>query len=408
MIPRIRTLAATMAAELLYKHSEWHDMSFADAVRDKERRGLLKDAHEVRHNVWTANADAVGWQAIAFEMAFNVPGQMRVMKGGNGVSWINGAKGPHGVIISAGLLPVLLDCRDLLTDFNINDGPLDGFWSVGASARRLLTWAATPMPYESSVEMLLNGVPYGYHDCTPGEYKGKPEYIHNTEPSRDLFNQVPALTRNPEYTPALTMFDANAYYWNLLRRLESLRITPYRNGTVTQWPMPRNEKARWLDVQAAIEEQATEGNKARQRSIKVLRNSMAGVMAGSLKPGIAYCRDRDTGGVKRIEPPGNRGPFAAAGLLVVRMGVELCLAESLQTESVYSTIDSVTSRGKVPQVWPKYGIPYGVRAEGDGEIVSRGVWRIGPRQTKRFGKGEEMNPVPRLETLPVQYHLRVL
>jgi len=408
MTRHIKTLAEMTGAALSYDAYQWQDLTFDRAVLVLARRGMLRNVYEIVPNVWAGDPETIGWAGVAFELAHYLRGQIRLTRGNNGVSWINGRGGPHGMLVPTGLVQTLHDCREMLSVIGINDGPLDGFWSVGAMARRLLTWVDKAQPYEKQVECVLDGFPYGYHDCKPGVYEGAPEYIRNTLPSHDLFNLQPADMPNPEYRPELTMYDATAYYWNLIQRLRSLRITPYPNGAVSQWPMPPEASARWKRLKKDINDASDQGDKRKRRSFKTLRNSMCGVMAGSLQPGIAYCRDYLNGRVIRIQPQGRRGPFAGAGLLVVRIGGELCREESLTTESVYSTIDCVVSRSREPSVWKSHGLPYGVKASGSGVIVARGVWRIGVEQTLRYGKGEEERPIPLLPQPPVLYYRSIL
>lgn len=341
-------------------------------------------------NVFACTVSNHGFAACARELAYLLPGQLRPLKGGRGLVWINGRNGPHGVLIEWEGFRSTMEARETLA--KLVPGPYP--WTVGSCAKKLIKHIGDKQPYEKAMEWLLDGVTYGYHECTPGRYSNQiPRFVPSGEVQRDLFHVTRREIPNPDYKPAVTMFDVKGYYYQMLRMVPSLYWDVYPTSARGMLMGPET-KAAWKDVLDCVE------------PCKILRNSLAGAFAGSLKPGSAFTRDLDTGGVKEIITPGSPGPFRALGLLLVRSGVELCHREALTHNAIYATIDSVSLLGDaVPTVWQSFGFTVEKKAAGNAEICHRGSYKIGKTQTRNYANGDrEYYAVERVPEIPVQYH----
>ena len=250
-------------------------------------------------------------------------------------------------------------------------------WTNGGNARQLVRWVIEKeIKHVGEAEDLLTpAIPgedvgeraYQYHDCKPGKYAG------------------------------LVMYDAEAFYFNLISRAKALRLSVYpsKNGSKPaicwgEWQGQEYEK--WREVIAHIGE------------TKLLRNALWGVLLGSSGNRFIYtsaakkeARMTYETGVWQTVPasPAGRirqeevhfagGMARALALLVGRGGAEICAEASSEVSSVYSTLDSVTvTNGAVPKTWKSLGLPSGIKEKGMGNIVARGVWQIGPNHTADY------------------------
>lgn len=291
------------------------------------------------------------WDDIAKECAEYLPGMVRLLSSG-GLVWINGADGPHGICLDPSQWAQWEEARNVAHRFFGWGLRPEKVATVGSIARLFLDWTADAQEYKPDAEWLLKGATYGYHDCKPGEYEN------------------------------VRMWDVNGYYFHILRELKTLRFRVRRNG-LSPMPLRPDETEKWSHVIDVV------------KDCKVLRNSLVGVMCGSLERGTAYTRAGCKNGerVRRIHPPGRAGGFRAAGLLVVRCGYEFCRAESLHSGSIYSTIDCVTlCEDREPFVWGSYGFPSSVRYAGQADIRGRGCYRIGLRPTLPYNDVVKMRP----------------
>lgn len=323
-------------------------------------------------NVFTAAPrPGFSWGAIARELATFMPGSLQLTGNNSGVIWINGRGSPHGVLME---LPALLAAKEAQeVAERITGEKITKCYSVGKSARHILEYVMPPQRDKcgnapKSVERLLQGITYGFHACTPGVYQN------------------------------VTMLDVSGYYFNMLRRLKSLVVTVDDDGLLWH-PMKPDEWERWGYVLEGI------------RDYKPLRNTLAGVCAGSTKPTILWTFDKEKNRVVRKVKKPKAGLFRGAGLLCVHAGSVLCKKEHLTSESVYSTIDCVTTAANGGTIWKRYGFQVGVKhdqtgkpATGKAIICHRGSYRIGEVETKPFadgmvdyGKPEQGMDFPRTE-----------
>ena len=379
---------------VLTDHWKYPSHTFGTAVLELAHCGFIdvESLEGLDDGVFACTVSNVGFNACARELAYLLPGQIRPLRNGKGLVWINGQNGPHGVLLEWETVQTVKQARATLAGIvRLPSLP----WTIGAVARQLLRTLedGKGQPYQKSAEYLLDGVPYGYHECTPGVYKSASEYWQPPPPKKHLFDEGVKALVNPDHVPAITMYDVEGYYFAMLKRLKGLHITVYPDDLTIE-PFRPDMKDAWTYLLESVEEN------------KTLRNSLAGALAGSLKRGRAYCRDLDTGGVKVIAPPGSAGPYRAAGLLLVRSGVELCHCEALTTNSVYATIDSVVTTGTTtPVVWPSWGFTVSKKGQGNGEICHRGSYQIGNKRTLNYANGDlEYIPCARIEQIPIQYH----
>lgn len=320
---------------------------WAAAVRDVHDCGWLSEPYEVARGVWAAQPTAHGWRAAAYELAARLPGQ--VWPGRRSVSWVCGANGPHGRLLDPGDVPAIREAQDTLADLGLRD---EMPWSLGRIARALLTWAVPPERCPANTDHLLEGIEVGYHDCRPGEY------------------------------PQAQMWDVHSYYYTLLERAPSPRVQVGRSGSVHWGALTTEERARWRQMLAVVDRQ------------KVLRNSLVGTAMGAKGKRVVFVRDKERPGRALRVPvslPG--GPYRGLGLLIVRTGYELCHAAACETDSIYSTIDSVCFVGQStrgPKAWESLGFECAVKAGGAADIRRRGCWRVGHAQTVPYAREYRM------------------
>jgi len=367
---------------------------FSVALRALEICGFVRDLVEIEPGVFKGN-ETQGWRAVARELAAALPGQVRASASG-GCAWQYGAA-VLGTVIESASVAKIRRARAIVGALGANpEGkPL---WSLGACARACLRFVGDRQVYDERAEDILKDHPYGYHECSPGVYTAEAE-THLCAPKRNLFDE-PLPYGNPDYKPPVTLYDVSSFYFDLLRRLPSLRVSPVSHGRVRFLPMLSDDRARWRDVLSAVADE------------KPLRNSIAGAAAGTLQKGTAYTSARPNrkidpegfaawvpGTVRIIHPPGMPGPYRAAALLVVSTAAELCHMEAEYSDAVYAAVDSVALRGgATPKIWHRFGFTIEQKASGEAEICHRGSWRIGHKATEFYKKNYRHHlPSPRVE-----------
>lgn len=380
-------------------------MSFMDAG------GLLSGTQEAMEGVYLSNQPAHGWGAVAYECASYLPGTHQPMRGG--CRW-GMSQSTAGVIYTYDYWETVQIARGICKQLA---NPLIVPLSLGGCIRSLLEWVCPVQAPVRQAERFLIGeregwvdrfgtarrdyyetVPYQYHDCEPGKYAN------------------------------LTQYDCSGYYFQLISRLPSLKLTVGANNLHFD-PWKPDEREKWKELLAAV------------CGHKTIRNAIYGCGLGTDRPIPARNREGDTQEriskhsqyyrdnkpflivserypvghkragqwhkVKTNKPnpeygqvvckpvPLGEGGYRPAMLLIARTGYELCHAESQACNSVYSTVDSVTCRqGYTPKIWEEFGIKFGIAhtksgkpAQGKSEICARGVWRVGPRSTVWYKKG---------------------
>lgn len=342
--------------------------TFAAALERAGEVGYVSNLREVYPSVYTGIVnEQFGSIALCRELARTLPGNGFPSKGLGGCSWHVGIK-HFGTLLHPNRLTDLYGAQGIAE--NILKEEYKPKWSIGATARQLLTWVRPGRQdngYTADAETLMQGSPYGYHECTPGLYE-KVRY-----------------------------YDVRGYYYNMMCRLKSLNV--YVGPKLLHWlPTPNDEWERFQSLLYEVQKH------------KPLRNQLAGNMAGSTpskdaEPNfmVSYCKKTERVEIRKI--PYNPGRFRAAGLLLVRSGAELTWhqCDRLGADAVYSNVDCVFTQGAEPTLWKDHGFMVELKAEGKARVVRRGSWRIGKQCTKpyRFGQKEAL-PVAR--GIPPEVH----
>lgn len=337
------------------------EVAFDAAVNRLYGEGILtghKGAAPIKiaHNCTACKAEGIGWAGAARELAAILPGQLMPSVSKTGVHWQLG-RADAGNLVDPGLLPSLYSSQDIVQRLIPGSAVK---WSHGGNARILLDYVGEPETdgkrSPAYADILLDGITYGYHECKPGSYQFASHY------------------------------DVTAYYYTMLKMMPSIRLLVLPDGIIFR-PMPDAEMDRWKQVLSCV------------AGSKSLRNTLAGVMAGStakkddgeLNLRVYYYRDKS-------HPPGPgedwpvienyrlgaAGPFRAAGLLCVRTGYEKTLQESRQNNTIYANIDSVIVTGSRVPHWETFGFTTKCEYAGSAHIIGRGSWRVGKHETKIY------------------------
>lgn len=212
--------------------------------------------------------------------------------------------------------------------------------SVGRCARNLLDWIGRPQYAEKRIYQVYKDEAFNYHDCTPGLYDHGDQY------------------------------DVSACYYSLWRKLPCLRVSTKYDGSLIWHAQTDAEAARRDRVAAAVGD------------AKILRNSLVGCSLGSTTR---------IGGWHAGEPKsvaGKLGPYRPAAILLCRTAYELCNTASHQIGSAYSMTDSVISvDGAYPTVWEDYGLLTRIQREGQTNICTTAVYKVGEHETHLYKQG---------------------
>lgn len=330
-----------------------------------------------------------GWGPVAADIASQLGGQGRPSPSRMSACWQLGRNVP-GVIIDVKLYQSLLLAQGIVKSLVPSAPPK---WSLGGCARQLFayvgpaqeggllsvadsTWNNGRRYTAGGADRLLEGIEYGYHECKPGRY----EYAEH--------------------------YDVSGYYYNMLCRLKSLRLSVFNDGFAWDTMLPE-EWERWQEVLAVVP------------SHKPLRNALAGAAAGATfgvdNAPIAYARVAGQAPVHKGDPypvyqfslPRKEGPFRPAGLLLVRTGYEKTLLECLTNAGrvVYSNIDSVICVPPRVPVWDGLGFTVKSEYQGETHIRGRGSWKCGSHTTLNYSdaEGSELGADGKITMPSVQY-----
>ncbi len=276
------------------------------------------------------------WASLAWQLSQILGGQF--WPGENGCTWSNG---PYAIwMTSAKKEEDIKRARAILHKITgIEDLPC----SVAGCARTLLGWVGVRQPRPKSCEQLLTGIKHHYQHCTP------------------------------KTSTRATLFDVKACHATLLSRMPSPLIS-ICNGKILFRPLPREVRQRWIDATNGMYEH------------KGLRNAFIGNMmgAGSGKNKLVFYSHGN-----RSPGPHFSGVLRPAGLLVVRTAYELCAEVVAESRAIYSNQDCVITEDGLhdSNAWSRAGLRVELRAEGESEICSVGVYRVGQKQTKWYEAG---------------------
>lgn len=353
-----------------------YNVEFKRLIPILQEQGLVGPCEEIAYGVWLADKTGHGWSTLAREASLYLRGTVQPQIARGGMIWQMGSI-TGGRIICTDNLPMIRKAQSFC-DSLIGTMPEEEIpWSIGGAANRVLRWVTPPQKWVPQYGRTLMFDQMGerdfqYHDCIPGHY----EYVYQ--------------------------WDAKAYYWQFLNRLESLYVHPtfQPQRPIIYGVMTDNAKAKWRDA-IALMEPGKDGN------FGSFYKSFWGTMLGSNpnKPQIIYCRG------KKQKPFFRAGVLRPAAMLIARVGHELCHLAAKEMDSVYSTVDSVTSFSpERPLTWANQGLPCRCKYEGDAHIKGRGNWRIGPHATKPYSTGYEPTStlVTRREGLPQMLYFPAL
>lgn len=360
--------------------------AFARVVKLLEEARFVKGVTQIGPSVYTGTETGDGFGAAAWEAAGHESAGVWHVTGHNkGLRWAMGDM-TAGVIIPPSEEDVLTQSQEIVRAVIPAHERPPAAYTVGGCARSLINWALDkPQAFTGFAAQLVSPrgqSNYGedsdfdeeqsfqYHDCAAGRY------------------------------PKVVLWDVEAYYFSSICRAPCVRVEVRPDGL--QWGRwVGSEAERWRDVLAAI------------APVHLLRNSVWGVCVGSdtLKRAYTSSRPKDRPGkwtrgeggawaqgetikrgadwrpgqVRVIRPTFGKGPFPGLGLLVARSTAEACAIAAAEVNSVYSTVDSVTTLGDAPPAyWGRLGFNTRIKAEGEADIVARGVWRIGAEHTRTY------------------------
>lgn len=310
------------------------------------------------------------WDTIAYELASRLNGTL--WPGAQGVTWVCGRDAPHGMLVNVNSLQDLKSAQNVLADM----GCLPKLpWTRGRMARAALKWVCDLEKSSHRTSHIMEGAKYQYHSCKSGVYKGA------------------------------KLYDVSSYHYRLLQWAPSLRVSVSPNLNVHWGPFSDHERGRFRDLL-----QGVEGD-------KLLRNSLVGCAMGGSGRTAAYMR----GPGERFRADGSEryrwradatahcrmmelspSPYRGVGLIIVRSAYELCAIAARETQSVYSTADSVcTIDGSKPRVWDDLGLLTRVIGEGDADIIKNGCWRVGLRETQTYRLAEARGKIPTMRRVDV-------
>lgn len=215
--------------------------------------------------------------------------------------------------------------------------------SLGGLARFLLSWLGVEEPRHQGGERLLEGIRWHHQGCTPCT------------------------------VPRALLFDVKAYHASLLARMPSPLITIFGENEIAFRPLPKKQRERWREIVSCL------------YAHKGLRNAFIGAMAGqsiSGRPSVYY--NDGKAHYRRF-----RGILRPAALLIIRTAYELCAEAVEETRALYSNQDCVIvpDGTNPPSAWDRFGLQVELRASGEAEICSVGVYRVGTKATKWYEAG---------------------
>lgn len=259
-----------------------------------------------------------------------------------GLTWCMGSR--YAWVVTVDQVEAIMSARAIVLDLGLDCG-----WSIGSAARALLRYVGPPQyHYKSSLGLLLE-TGNAYLECAPGEY------------------------------PDSILWDCKSYYYTLMSRLPTWRVTLGGGDRLRLHGNLPGEEARRAEVLARV------------GGHKLLRNALVGCMTGREAGAVYYHAGR------RKTHRGGPGPFRGAGLLIRRTGWELARRAAVDTGSVLSNTDCVLSQGgRFPDVWADYGLIVEQRLDGDADVCSPITWRVGSHPTKFYAEGSRfLDPISR-------------
>lgn len=253
-----------------------------------------------------------------------------------GVTWRNGTNStiiiPHDALRTAEAIRPMI--RDLTGE--------EPAWTIPGMARQCLDYV---QPHADSgdaslYEWLIEGGKWGYMQCVP---ETGVEGVH---------------------------LDVTSYYYEIARRAKSTKPVIDTNGSV-----------RWVDKHSGTTDAYREMLDAVQ-DMKALRNTIVGCMAtGGLKTNRYY---RGQQSPMRIP----NSSWSALGWLIVRSGWEITQRAAEESGAALAITDCIISTRGTPAIWRDLGFGTHEVARGEVQVCSPTTFRVGPRQTLPYQRGD--------------------
>lgn len=295
--------------------------------------------------LWTAFPTR-SWADVARWYSLRLGGQWWPKE--TGVTWCLGRKVQW--MVEPRQVQAIVGAREIVQSFGLDCG-----YSVGSAARVLLRHCGDPQYHYKNSLLLTRDTGDAYVECAPGLY------------------------------PDATLYDCKSYYYTILRRLPTWRLSVTLAGKLQFHDNYPGEEDRRNAVLDAV------------GTHKLLRNALVGCMVGRQGGSPYYYRG------KLLRHRGGPGLFRGAGLLVRRVAWELAQRASIETDSRLSNTDCVvTAPGQYPGVWDDYGLVVERRYEGDADICCPVIYKVGPHETTWYQRGSrfrQASPRPAIPTL---------
>lgn len=284
--------------------------------------------------------ERLSWNTVARELSERLGGMFHVQH--NGVRWQMGRLNFY--IVQHEGREELDRVRQLVRNFT----GLEAGYSYGSCASKLLSWSLIKCKPRPSTLDAFRDERIGFRMHTAGQYSFGAHY------------------------------DAKACYFQLIKRLESPRLSVDKRGRIEFHPLLADENQKWREVISLVEGE------------KLLRNSMWGTMLGSSTKKFYFFQGEEKLGGAYL------GSHWAAASLVGRTAYELTRQVAIETEAVYAHTDGViVSRETKPELWDKYGIEYRLDAYGDTHILHTWNWKCGDKCTKHYDRrGRPAQDIP--------------
>ena len=321
---------------------------FCDSWVDLGEHDPVRGLAQIAPGLWEARSRR-GWSEVCQWASRTEGGQWWPKE--HGLTWCCGSR--YQWIVEPEQVEPILKAREITLGFADKVG-----YSVGSCARKLLLYAGPPQYAYRSNHAFLSDITWGFQSCSPS------------------------------MVADATMLDVKSYYYSLLTRLPTWRLTLRAGGRIAWHGDFPGESDRRAAILGAVADH------------KLLRNALVGCMTGRTT-GSVYYHAGD-----RCLHRGGPGPFQGAGWLLVRSAYELTRSAAIETGSILSNVDCVTTTGgRWPSIWDRCGLVVETRASGEAEICAPTIYKIGTRATKFYLEGSRFRDhIPIAADPHPQYH----
>lgn len=317
--------------------------TFASVTLESHPDAPCDEPVEAFPGLWTATPYR-GWADVARWYSIRQGGQW--WPKATGATWCLGRRIQW--LVEPHCVAPIVEARGIVQSFGSDCG-----YSIGSAARALLKYIGHPQYHYKNCLLLTSETGPAYVDCTPGQY------------------------------PDAAMYDCKSYYYAILKRLPTWRLSLTSAGKLQFHGNYVGEEDRREQVLRAV------------GGHKLLRNALVGCMCGRSKGQPYYFRGR------QLAHRGGPGLYRGAGLLVRRVAWELTQRASLDTDSKLSNTDCVlTSGGLYPGVWDDLGLVVSRLYEGDADVCCPVIYKVGAYETHWYERGSRFRQATPRPALP--------